>query len=283
MVEDDVPCNEPTFRRGVCRRHHTILGSHADYSLLDFYTEEPEAELRVKAEGDRADGLCIAIQDGIACEAPPLARGFCRRHYRYIHERGLLDALGLPPRSRYAPHGAANDLPHGYLDKNVLFDHADHVVFATPGQEGSVQLVEQARRGAFRASVSIDAVKTTYNHLRHRLQRPLEEGGKSLEEEDAERIARDYVRDTFFRGGAWRFVALAAAQIGAVVLRDDTALSLEDALELEAYESTCRGRAAPTWFVTRDTDFLEGVHPTHLARELGWLQPAAKRTQPRET
>ena len=55
-----------------------------------------------------------------------------------------------------------------------------------------------------------------------------------------------------------------------VVRRDDTALSLEDTLEWRAYEQAREGGAAPTWFMTRDTDFPEGVHPIHLAREVGW-------------
>lgn len=271
VLENDERCTEQPFRRGVCGRHHTILGNHADYSLNDFYTAAPVIELALKTPEDQADGLCRVLEDGVACDVVPHARGLCRRHYRRVTGEGRLEDFALAPRHHHGTrHGAVNTIPHGYLDKNVLFDHADHAVFGGAGQSGSVALVERARRGEFRASVSIDAVKTTYNHVRHRLQRPDEEGGRAATEEEAEAAAHDYVRSTFFEGSAFRFVVLTAQVMAEIVRHDDSPLSLEDALEWRAYEQAREGAAAPTWFVTRDLDFPEGIHPTHVARELGW-------------
>ncbi len=271
VLENGERCAEEPFRRGVCQRHHTILGSHADYSLHDFYTAAPTIEVTLKAPKDQVDGLCRVMEDGVACDAAPHTRGLCRSHYRRLTKEGRLEEFALAKRRGFeSRHGRANTLPHGYLDKNVLFDHADHVVFGGAGQDGSVALVERARQGDFRASVSVDAVKTTYNHVRHRLQRPESEGGRAAAEDEAEEAAHDYVRATFFEGGAFRFVVLTAQVVAEVVRHDPTALSLEDKLEWRAYEQARAGAAAPRWFVTRDTDFPEGVHPAHLARELGW-------------
>jgi len=79
------------------------------------------------------------------------------------------------------------------------------------------------------------------------------------------------VQETFFEGGSWRLLALSPRDVADVVRREGSALSLEDSLELRAYEIARQGKAAPRWFVTRDGDFPEGVHPMHLARELGWV------------
>lgn len=272
VLENGVRCTKPPLRRGLCRRHHRILGSHADYSLHDFYLPEAAPALTRKPPGDRGDGLCLVVEDGVACENPPHARGLCQNHYRRATKAGLLEELALPSQHiRGMPYGAGNDRPHGYLDKNVLYDHADHVVFGASGQGGSVALIERVRAGDFRASINLDAVKSTYNHVRYRLQRPADEGGREASEAEAEETARAYVRTAFFGGGAWRFIPLDPASVAKVVTRDDTALSLEDALEFQAYQQARSGKAAPAWFVTRDTDFPEGVHPAHLASELGWV------------
>ena len=68
----------------------------------------------------------------------------------------------------------------------------------------SVTLVEQTEQSRIRATVGLDAVKTTYNHVRHRLARPIEESGRALSEIEAEALARQHVRDTFFSGGTFQ-------------------------------------------------------------------------------
>jgi hypothetical protein len=122
-----------------------------------------------------------------------------------------------------------------------------------------------------RASISTDSVKSTYNHLRHRLMRPAGEGGRELPEAEADAIARKHVCETFFEGGAWRIQPLDCVALGRVITSGDRALSVEDALEFQTYQAARAERAGPAMFVTRDTDFPEGVHPTHVARECGWI------------
>ncbi len=269
VIENGVRCSGPPVVRGLCRRHHRVLGSHADYSLFDFYLPEREVVLVRKPSEEARDGLCLAVEDGRPCTRPPFVRGLCRHHQRLAARLGVLDALALPPRSHAAPYGAGNDRPHYYIDKNVLYDHADLRVFGTTGQNASVALVEEVRAGRVRASISLDAVKSTYSHVRYRLMRPPEEGGRGLSPEDAEARARDYTRQTFYDGGAWRFVQLDAAAFSRVVTGASGSLSLEDAMEFQTYQQERVARAGPTLFATRDTDFPEGVHPAHVVKALG--------------
>ena len=126
-------------------------------------------------------------------------------------------------------------------------------------------------KGEVQASVSTDAIKSTYNHVRHRLMRPLAEGAREISDVDAESLARRHVRKTFYSGGAWRVVSLDAATFGKVMSEERESLPLEDALEFGACQLARSRTAGPTMFVTRDAHFPEGVHPDHVARQVGWL------------
>jgi hypothetical protein len=168
------------------------------------------------------------------------------------------------------PFTSGNDRAHFYFDKNILFDHADNAVFGSSGQSASVAIVERVLSGDVRASISADAIKSTYNHLRHRLMRPVDEGGREMAEDEAEEIARRYVQVAFSGRGAWRIHSLDVAAFGRIVASGGNGLSLEDALEFQTYQLARAGTAGPTMFVTRDNDFPEGVHPTYVARECGW-------------
>jgi len=267
-------CGAPAMR-GVCRRHHRILGNHRDYSLADFYLPERASVLSRKFDEETADGLCGVMEDGAPCARTVHVRGLCRARYRVAEIRGQLEVLALPARSRPNVHGAGNDRPHDSVDKNVLYDHADHKVFGSSGQDASVSLVESIRARQARGSIRLDAVKSTYGHVRYRLNRPSDDGGRGASEEEAEARARGYVQETFYRGGAWRFLHLDPQAFGRVVAGQAGALTLEDALEFQTYQHARVGRGGPTMFATRDTDFPEGVHPTHVMRQQRGRSPRA--------
>jgi hypothetical protein len=90
--------------------------------------------------------------------------------------------------------------------------------------------------------------------------------------EEAEVLARAYTKDVFYGGGAWRAVRLDAPGFGRLIVAPPGALSLEDAMEFQTYQQERVARAGPTLFVTRDTDFPEGVHPAHVVRTLDVLE-----------
>jgi len=270
ILENGVPCTRPPEHRGVCGYHRKLIGGHRGHSLADFYLPESAPVLSAKPKEETADGLCRAVEDARPCAKAPYARGLCRRHYRMASEQGVLDALAAPTRNGRTRFGAGNDRPHFYLDKNVLFDYADSAFFDSSGQAGSVELVKRVLAGEARASISTDAVKSTYNHVRHRLTRPATEGGRELPEDQAEALAHEFVEKTFYGGGAWRIVSLDAVMFGKMVVSEEE-LSLEDALEFQAYQLTRAGKAGPTMFITRDEDFPEGVHPIRVAQEFRWL------------
>ena len=185
-------------------------------------------------------------------------------------KHGVLEDVSQTSRRHRGHFGRRNDRPHFYLDKNVLFDYADARVFDSSGQSGSVAIVERVIKGQVRASVSADAVKSTYNHLRHRLMRPAVEGGRDASEDAAELTARQFVQEVFCAGGAWRMICLDAGAFKQTLSEPCEGLSLEDALEYSAYQAARVGKAGPTMFVTRDTHFPEGVHPAFVARDFGW-------------
>ncbi len=270
VIENGLPCTRAPEHRGVCREHRRVIGNSPDYSLRDFYLPVSPPPLERKAPEELADGLCQVMESARACVKPPHVRGLCRRHYRMAAERQALDRLAQPVRGLHSPYGAGNDRPHVYLDKNVLFDHADARVFGAGGQAASAALVEHVIAGRARASVSADAIKSTYNHVRYRLQRPAEEGGRGLSPEEAEVVAREHIVRTFFATGAWRVIPFDAPAFARIARAPAAGLSLEDALEFEAYQSARGGSAGPTLFATRDTDFPEGVHPASLLRAWGW-------------
>ena len=126
-------------------------------------------------------------------------------------------------------------------------------------------------KGKVRASVSTDAIKSTYNHLRHRLMRPVAEGGRELADVEAEQLVREHIRKTFYSAGAWRVISLDGATFGKIMSAEGEKLSLEDALEFGAYQLARARTAGPTMFVTRDSHFPEGVHPHHVARQFALL------------
>ena len=270
VLENGVHCTLPPDRRGVCREHRKRIGNSREYSLSDFYLAEPTTTLERKPDEEILDGLCEVIEDAAGCERTPHVRGLCRRHYRAAKSLERLDELASPQRGRNSRYGAGNDRPHFYLDKNVLFDHANHKVFKEVDRPASVRLLKQIIGGRVRASVSADAIKSTYNHIRYRLELPVDERGKALSSWEADRIARRHIAETFYAGGAWRVIVLDPQTFARVATRAAGELSLEDALEFQAYQQARSGKAGPTIFVTRDTDFLEGVHPDDVTRHYRW-------------
>jgi hypothetical protein len=100
--------------------------------------------------------------------------------------------------------------------------------------------------------------------------RPVDEGGREMPEDEAETIARKYVQATFSGRGTWRIHSLDVVTFGRILASEGNGLSLEDALEFQTYQLARAERTGPTMFITRDSDFPEGVHPTYVAREFGW-------------
>jgi hypothetical protein len=231
------------------------------YQIEDFYLPERAPTLRIKVGSEADDGLCRLIEDEIPCSSPPHVRGLCRRHLRLVTKLGRGSDFFLPPHSRPVVHGPGNDRPHVYLDKNVLFDACDQLAFGNSGQQASVDLVAAVRGGQVRATVSVDALKCAYNHVRHRAQRPLDGGGKGLSLQAAETLAQATLRTLLGDStGTWRAVHLDPVQwLGC--LRAPGGLSLEDAVEWATWQQARTARAAPTWFITRDSGIPGGVHP----------------------
>lgn len=273
VIENGGRCTQPPGDRGVCKKHRVALGNDKRYSLKDFLLPKRQPTLRRKPRHEIVAEFCIAVEDGVPCESAPTARGLCKRHYRLAETLGRLEKVALPAKQR--PKGLpTNGPPAMYLDKCILFDHADHALFGTAGRELSVRIVECVREGRAVGWVSIDAVKCTYNHARYRLARPEDEGGRAIPIDRADERAREHVRKTFFSDvTGFRVAQIEALDFRKLATAKRPKLSLEDAMEFQTYQSLRTRKRGPSIFVTRDSDFPEGAHPADVVREIdrvGW-------------
>jgi hypothetical protein len=260
ILENGVGCTAPSEYRGLCLRHYRALRPRR---LADFLLPEQERIYTLKVAAQQNSAICRVAEDGQPCQESAFGRGLCRRHHRVVQKLGRLDELGAPPR---AAGGRQQRVPHTYLDKNILFDWCDAEAFGATGQKASCELIERVRAGKMVATISASAVTSSYNHLRHRAGRPVAEGGRELADGSAELLARQTIRQML--QGAWRILALAAHDLRTVLATAPETQSYEDALEWAAYQEARRGHYGPRWFVTRDSDFPEGVSPWKLQDHL---------------
>jgi len=256
VIDSGAPCQAPGIKRGVCAHHDRIIRNTNRLKIGDFQVDR-QAVMLLKPLSMLAHGLCRAIVDGSPCAELPHSRGLCRSHYRLARDLGVVDAIALPPRT--AQDRQTQRVPHAYLDKNVLFDWCDARAFGLKGQQASIDIVERVRANQMWATISATAVTSSYNHVRHRAVRACEAGGVEADEAGAEALARRTVGSMLT--GPWRILSLDADRLRHTLAAPMNGHSYEDALEWAGYLEARRSGSPPTWFVTRDTDFPEGVRP----------------------
>lgn len=264
--EDGERCQHPPSYRGVCEYHRQIIGNLRGRSLRRFF--RPDARMLERKPNRLLQArVCCIIDDGRFCESPAFNRGMCRPHYRYATRKGLIEELGnASKRTGAAPPDRARHLVHVYLDKNILFDAADHAIFGSEAYPTSQELIALVKQERLQASVSADALKSAYNHVRHRLQRPRLEGGREQAAGEADQAARQWLQG-LLNGGLWLIIPLPATDFLTAVHFDDDVLSLEDRLEWTTFLYSKTLPSAPTLFLTRDSDFAEGVPPHQFLEE----------------
>ena len=273
VLENGLRCTPPPERRGVCRHHHKILGRSrgvlAPRLLPARSTVGADAE---DPRGGRRRALPRRRGRDARARRPPYTRGLCRAHYSLATQRGVLDTLALPPRVHMGTPSAP-----GTTGRTSTSTRTSSTTTPTtrssgrPARRRASLSSSGVRAGDAWATVSLEAVKCVYTHVRYRLQRPPEEGGRGPPRRRRSGRPAPTWRPRSTGGGAWRFVGLDAAGVRPPLRLDRRRRSaLEDALEFQTYQRARTGRAGPTMFVTRDTDFPEGVHPAHVARERGW-------------
>jgi len=162
------------------------------------------------------------------------------------------------------------DVPHFYFDKNIPIRFAIHELFGVTPDPAAVTLVQAVLKGKIRATVSLDCIRALYSHVGHRLARSSEEGGKDLDEKEAEAMARKYAGELFFgRKGLWRFLSFTEHHFDlCTVKRKLPKLSLEDALEVHLF-AVAKKKLGAELFVTADGGILvygEAVHPRQVVK-----------------
>ncbi len=264
VIENGEACTQPAWKRGICRRHHAAISNAREYSLDDFYLPEEDPRRHWRLKEDQRDGRCRIEDEEGPCLRDALTRGLCRRHYRRAQKLGILEQFALPPRRMVASALRAQVVRSRiWLDKNVLFDHSNAVVFGQQVRQASVDLVELVQQGRILASLSADGLKTVYNHVRYRLGRPVEERGRGLDDHAADLGARSYLNDTFFgpAQAAWRLEMLDVLTYRSVAEAPPADLSLEDAWEWSCYLGARKAVGSEMPFITWDSDFPAGVTP----------------------
>ncbi len=260
LLVNNVPCTGVPQHRGICHNCYALVQKYGDYEALALPPAK-HAKEEIRRNERIVRGVCILVVDGVACRASVIARGLCKRHYRLLESRGVLEELGLSAEELER----LPSTPHFYLDKNVVMRFAMFETFGVAPDRSSIALVDAVLNGKVRATVSLDCVRAVYSHLGHRLARPTDQGGKGLEERDAERMARNYVGGVFFRrGGLWNFMGAGEDTFAACAAEGRLPeLSLEDALEVHLFASAKEEHGAEL-FVTADAGILrygEAVHP----------------------
>ncbi len=269
IIDNNIACTNPPERRGICKRHREMIWNmgktNPNYRLEHFEIPENKREPVFKRKKIIEEGICILVEDDVECLRLARIRGLCRHHETMLRKRGLVEQYALPPRATRDTHALR---PHIYLDKNVIFDYAARKVLGSQREINSVILVQAILERKIRGTVSLDCVRSVYGYLKFRLMRDPADGGKGYDDEAAEREARAFIGELFFAvPGAWIF-----AKYTDDMLRSCTTggkfeeLSLEDAIEFQAYLAARARKVGPKVFVTSDKHFAEGVHPAHAVQ-----------------
>lgn len=263
VVDNGVPCTAEPERDGLCKRHRQIIWNSAEYQLAQFAVPDAKAIPTFARKKRLEEDLCLLIEAGLECTRPARSRGLCKAHYAKLRALGVVEDYALAPRTKAA---GGRPKPHLYLDKNVLFDYAAYQVFGKVHEMSAVTLVRAIMRRELRATVSVDCVRSLYGHLRFRLCQEPAEGGLGYGPARAESEAREFVGELFFaKKGVWRFAPVTEGALENCTVRKKLSnLSLEDALELQAYLAARSEPNGPALFVTADQHFDEGAHPAHV-------------------
>jgi len=203
----------------------------------------------------------------------------CHNHDLLVRSRNLLDTIALTAEQMLT----LPDTPHFYFDKNVVLDFVRHELFRDASVPESVALVAAVLRQKVIATISLDCTRALYSYLGHRLARSTDEGGKNMLPDEAEKQAREYTGQLFFRrGGLWQLLPFKEEQLELCTVGHRLPeLSLEDALEVHLY-AQAKAECGVTMFVTADREILErsgGVHPRKVVEtftDLRALVPQAR-------
>jgi hypothetical protein len=264
MSVNGVPCINIPRRRGLCNPCIHLI-EKAGSRFEDFALPLPRKFKPVLARKSALlKGVCAVTENGRGCDHAVFVRGLCKIHYKMVVRRKALQKLALTP----AEAEALPDIPHFYFDKNVVIRFALFEMFRTNPDPSSVHLVEAVLKCRIRATVSLDCLRAVYSHLGHRLARSKEEGGKGMDQVEAEALARKYVGNLFFeRNGLWGFLPFDGDTFNSCTRGGMFPnLSLEDALEMHSF-SRAKCQFGAEMFVTADGGILQsgqGVHPQKI-------------------
>jgi len=261
-----IPCTNTPKRRGLCDPCIWLIGRTEGYEYEQFTLPEKSKQHKIERKKKITKGVCLLIVDGIPCRKAVKARGICNLHYKLVNRKKKLAKFALTvEEAEYLP-----DIPHFYFDKNIIFRFAIHEILGLTPDWNSVALVQAVLDNKIRATVSLDCIRALYSHIGHRLSRPKSEGGREMDEKEAEKLAREYAGKLFFgREGLWHFMSFDEHQFDLCAFQGRLPnYSLEDALEVHLY-AIAKEEYGATLFVTADGGILEygeAVHPEKVAR-----------------
>ena len=264
MSVNDVPCTNIPKRRGLCNPCINLIGKNGllfeDFALA----LKRKKRSALTREPVIVRGVCVAIENGRECESAAVVRGLCQTHYKLATRMKVLPKIALTA----AELSTIPEVPHFYLDKNIVIRFANYEMFRKNPDPSSVKLVEAVLQRKVRATVSADCLRAVYSHIGHRLAWSKEEGGKGMDRVEAEALARQYAGNLFHgRKGFWNVLPVTGETFEACTTEGKLAnLSLEDALEVHLFAGA-KQQFGATMFVTADGGILQygiGVHPEKI-------------------
>jgi len=89
---------------------------------------------------------------------------------------------------------------NNFLDKNPIFDYAQHEMFDYSVRPESVELVEKIKNKEITAYIAPNTAFALYNFLRYKLSRPEYKGGKDMDFEVAEKKSKKFCSELFSEG-----------------------------------------------------------------------------------
>ncbi|MFZ2960198.1 MAG: hypothetical protein WA705_25225, partial [Candidatus Ozemobacteraceae bacterium] len=203
MIVNGIPCQKPPKRRGLCSSCLNLVEKFKD----DFekYALPPRVrkESKIKRKRKPIKGLCLVIENDVPCMHVSHARGICQHHYKILTGRQKLQHFALTEEEL----ASLPDIPHWYLDKNVVIDFVMNEVFLDSGRPDAVAIVKEVLDQKILATISLDCIRAVYSKLSHRLAREPGEG-KGLSPIEAEAEGRAYTGKLFHkRGGLWHILS----------------------------------------------------------------------------
>lgn len=118
-----------------------------------------------------------------------------------------------------------------FVDKNVLFGYANKMLFGETQPEYTLKIIELIIHNKLTACVHESTIFSLSNYIKFKLKRPTFQGGKELNEENADKRSREFCLELF--GYSWQTISLQKQSI--ISALKDKEFNFEDSIQFYAF------------------------------------------------